>query len=854
MKMRVLPALALLLFLGCTSAHHVSHNRAQEAPLAPQAPAAILPTECLVLAPVFRGTRSFVFTDPVEYQYAKGTLKPPKAGDAVTGPDGKELKWEAVQGNDKGEVRHASLSGGYLWWTVKSEAEQTRVLVAQGHIGVYVNGVPRFGDPYNTGYVQLPVQLKAGENHFVFRAIRGFVSARLEPVSSFDSKRPGVIVSGDMTLPDFVLGQADSYRGALVALNCSSQPLTLCVHSVRVDLAGGKLREAGEWRVVQPYSARKIPFSLRYEGEASEQPIEYLLSLDALTTGKPNAPFIAVSTLAKTSVKVHVRDSSQTRNITFVSNIDGSVQYYALRPAQVPAGVTAKPGIALSLHGASVEASGQAGAYGDKSWCHIVCPTNRRPFGFDWEDWGRLDALEVLDHARISLDHDPSMIYLTGHSMGGHGTWQLGAHFPSRFAAIAPCAGWRSFYTYGGKRDPEMDAFTRMMRRADNPGDTPLLIRNHAQHGVFIVHGDADETVPVTEARAMRDALKEFHKDLHYYEHPGGGHWYDGGDANGDTGADCVDYQPIWDLFARRRVPASGHVREIDFTTASPGISADCHWAAVWQQQKPFELSRIQLRADPNMRRVSGTTSNVLLLRLDLNSALRKGEKATIVLDGQSLETAWPEGGTLWLQRGETWAVVPGPAEGAKSPARYGGFKDAFRNNFIIVYGTGGDAETQQWARAKARLDAEHFYVRGNGSVDVVSDKEFADIKHEGRNVILIGTAATNSAYSALKFECPVKVEPGKVTLGDKVLEGDLAVLAVYPRPGSATASVGIVAGTSLAGLRLTNRLPYLASGVGVPDFVVLDTEMLRDAGKGLRACGYFDMNWSLSATDTVTR
>lgn len=851
MKTRVLPAVALLLFLGCTSAHHVSHNRAQEAPAAPQAPAAILPGECLVLAPVFRGTRSFVFTDPVEYQYAKGTLKPPEAGDAVTGPDGKEVKWEAVQGNDKGEVRHASLSGGYLWWTVKSEAEQTRVLVAQGHIGVYVNGEPRFGDPYSTGYVQLPVQLKAGDNHFVFRAIRGFVSARLEPAES-DGKQKVFIQTSDMTLPDLVEGVAGEYLAGVVVHNRSDVARWV---SARVRNEGSA--DAGvttsESQLVQPFSSRKIVVRLSFGGSSPGDRVNYELSM--LVAGTRDQMAVGNgSSGGRATLTLRVRKPHETRNVTFLSNIDGSVQYYALRPAQVPAGVTARPGIALSLHGASVEASGQAGAYGDKSWCHIVCPTNRRPYGFDWEDWGRLDALEVLDHARRTLEHDPSMIYLTGHSMGGHGTWQLGAHYPAMFAAIAPCAGWRSFYVYGGKVDPEMDDFARMLRRADNPGDTPLLIRNHAQHGVFIVHGDADETVPVTEARAMRDALKEFHRDLHYYEHPGGGHWYDGGDANGDTGADCLDYQPVWDLFARRRVPASGQVREIDFTTASPGISAECHWAAVWQQQKPLELSRIQLRADPNMRRISGTTGNVRLLRLDLGNALRRGDKATVILDGQTLEAAWPEVGQLWLEKAESWAIVPGPAEGAKSPARYGGFKDAFRNNFVIVYGTGGDAETQQWARAKARFDAEHFYVRGNGSVDVVSDKEFANIKHEGRNVILVGTAATNSAYAALKFECPIQVHAGKVTLGDKVLEGDLAVLAVYPRPGSNTASIGIVAGTSLAGLRLTNRLPYLASGVGVPDFVVLDAEMLRDGARGLRACGYFDMNWQLSPTDTVTR
>ena len=94
----------------------------------------------------------------------------------------------------------------------------------------------------------------------------------------------------------------------------------------------------------------------------------------------------------------------------------------------------------LSLHGASVKALNQVNAYGQKDWCHIVAPTNRRPYGFDWEDWGRMDALEVLDLAREQLGTDPQRTYLTGHSMGGHGAWHLGVTYPDRFAAVGPSA------------------------------------------------------------------------------------------------------------------------------------------------------------------------------------------------------------------------------------------------------------------------------------------------------------------------------------------------------------------------------------------------------------------------------
>ena len=120
----------------------------------------------------------------------------------------------------------------------------------------------------------------------------------------------------------------------------------------------------------------------------------------------------------------------------------------------------------LTLHGAGVEGIGQAQCYSRKPGLYIVAPTNRRPYGFDWEDWGRLDAIEVLDLAQRAFETDPQQTYLTGHSMGGHGTWHLGVTFPDRFAAIAPSAGWISMWSYAGAKRSELG---RADRRADGP-------------------------------------------------------------------------------------------------------------------------------------------------------------------------------------------------------------------------------------------------------------------------------------------------------------------------------------------------------------------------------------------------
>src|SRR5262249_24927367 len=157
---------------------------------------------------------------------------------------------------------------------------------------------------------------------------------------------------------------------------------------------------------------------------------------------------------------------------------------------------------------------------------------------------------------------------------------------------------------------------------------------------------------------------------------------------------------------------------------------------------------------------------------------------------------------------------LPSPA--LKRPRRYGPFKDAFRNRMQFVYATKGSAAENAWSYAKARFDAETFWFRGNGSVDLIADTAFDASTDPNRNVIVYGNSARNATWQALLAESPVQVEAGKVRIGDRDITGDnLACLFLRPRKGSETACVAVVGGTGLAGMRLTDRLPYFTSGVG---------------------------------------
>ena len=766
--------------------------------------------------------RAPIHIDPIQRQIVEGRWQPPKEGETVSAAAGASRTWAKIEASPDGWFSGPALNGGYLFAEVRSAATRTMVLEAAGHSMVYVNGEPRVGDPYSHGYVRLPVELRPGVNTLLFHGGRGRLRASLS-----DAKERAQLNLADATLPDLV----ESNRrvlGAVVVMNTTTQWQRGLTLESSVEHARPV---ANPVPPLPPLSIRKVGFGI-VPGRLGEPAtlklrVRLLQGKTECDSGTPD---------------IRRRLPNQSHKRTFESQIDGSVQYYAVQPAQPSA--PKPPRLVLSLHGASVEAIGQADAYAANSWATIVCPTNRRPYGFDWEDTGRLDALEVMGEAERSLGG--KFHALTGHSMGGHGTWHLGVTFPGRFAAIGPSAGWVSFFSYGGTRrlDPA-DPIEALLQRATNPSDTLQLASNLKATGVYILHGDADDNVPVREARTMRDHLAKLGIAFHYHEQPGAGHWWETSD---EPGAECVDWPPMFDFFARRQILE--RPREIDFTTANPFVSSECHWVAIHQQQRPLEFSRVQIRFDPHRNRYVGTTQNVEALSIHLAK-----EGATLDLDGTTFVLRGAEGSRIILTRESgRWHQVSAIPPGHKNPARSGPFKSVVGNRLLLVYGTRGSSVERDWSFGKARFDAESFWYRGNGSLEIIPDHDYREDRHGERNAIFYGNEQTNEALARVIAGAPLRLQSNLVSVGGHRQAGSAGMLAVWPAAHSSRVLLGVIGGTDLVGMRLCDRLPVFVSGVAYPDWIVLSPEALAQGTRGVVGAGYFDNRWMPSPTDSAWR
>lgn len=136
-------------------------------------------------------------------------------------------------------------------------------------------------------------------------------------------------------------------------------------------------------------------------------------------------------------------------------------------------------------------------------------------------------ALMTVEATSREYNCDPTRVYLTGLSLGGHGAWHIAATLPTSFAAVIVVCGFAEWGDPTGTADKIAAQLT----------DVPICV----------FHGSADRAVPVERGREMVAALRARGADVKYTEYEGLGHnvW---DKAYGDSGT--------WKwMFAQRRTP-----------------------------------------------------------------------------------------------------------------------------------------------------------------------------------------------------------------------------------------------------------------------------------------------------------
>jgi hypothetical protein len=745
-------------------------------PLPPSEPV-LLPVTEWVVAEV-----KVASSDKVFPAIDDGSFALPKPGDSYL-----DVTWESVAPGENGALVEANADLIYA---------AAHVTVPDGHhvfargdtvAGFYLNGASRHpGDFYHSRAIRVPLGVDPGENLVIVRALG---RRAIPEVELWTTTSEIVIQTADVTAPDLVVGsQAPAWLGVPVLQLTTSAVLDLTAEVLESDHFTATKTV---FPAMSPRALTQVAFAL--EPKAPWATAGETIPV-ALRVSSPDLAWTYEAELGLTTVDAGARYRETRR-----SAVDGSVQYHAVLPPSGPE-PTEGYGLILSLHGAGVEAGGQAAAYSPKPWAYLVAPTNRRPFGFDWEEWGRLDAVEALDHTLASKAIDETRVHLTGHSMGGHGTWHSGVHFGQRFAVVAPSAGWISFETYGGPAHP-----AGPVGRARAASKTLDFAQNLAQNSVYIIHGAKDDNVPVGQAQTMFDTLGPMVPDLTFYKDPNGRHWWDN-DPN-EEGADCVDYEPMIAMMEARTLDPI----PLDFTarTPSPWIRPRQSFVTLRSAASPMEDITVTSAAAGDT--VTLTTTNLRSLVLDGDALAQKGI-ATVVVDGASLPV--------------TAGLMPvGPQEGKRADLQ-GPMNQVFHRPFCIVY----DESSPLFARYAAYL-SQWWSVLGNGQACTLPRASMPSDLGGSYNIVHVGWPRADLPFADT---LPVDWTPESITLGGKTFTG-VAAGFVYPAGDRLAAAIVATAGSE----RLIFRYMPFTSRAGQPDWFVFGAE-------GGVANGFFDAEWKL--------
>ena len=548
----------------------------------------------------------------------------------------------------------------------------------------------------------------------------------------------------------------------------------------------------------------------------------------------------------------------------YVSRVDGSLQPYALYVPRSYDPAKSYP-LVIGLHGGGSnhvlnlrrlfgrgnkpdEPDSEAMKYFPPlpdAHMIVVSPYARGTMGY--AGLAEEDVFRVIEEVKKCYLIDEDRVYLTGHSMGAVGAWQIALEHPDEFAAIACVSGVtdteEAAKQYGMIKE-RWSLYERAWWAAIR--DILPLLDNARHFPVFCYHGEDDPYVNPRHSREAVALLGELGYEVSYTEFPGVGHT----DGCDHAYADARIFS-ILGKFTRVRKP-----REVVFKTTNLA-----HNKAFWVRIDSFT----QWPAEASIRAeiVDGGTVVVNTEMIGQYSLLVHDmplcDKAglSVVSDGQQLEVPVP-GPSVSLYRtdepsGETGSWSLESADPVPALQKKGGLEgpihDAFGSQCVLVTPSGGEGAAENVRiRELALEDARwHTVMPGFGwtwdadvHFPVKSDLEVTRQDFEETNLVLYGDPITNRVLAEINTQLPVHFDGEAILCGSDVFEGKhVAFVCIYPNPLNPARYVVVFGSRTAMGVELIRSLP-----LKLPDFMIFRAKEEISNGTEILKYGYFDRYW----------
>lgn len=665
------------------------------------------------------------------------------------------------------------------------------------------------------------VKLNKGTNRLLVKVARvaggwGVSAKILMPITQklfvktepYNSCQP----DGNAFIPEIREGETTPIWGYVTVVNTSERTLPFVTARVREnDWFAGTSEQIGE---LVPGESSQLPFLI-----APKRPLR--------PDESPHLDLV-VSTLGEQHdfrLPVTVRRKNEPFFSSHRSRIDGSVQPMTLLVPPDYNPQRTYP-LVVALHGSKGCLIGHA--FSVKLDFIIVAPHGRGQTGY--RDFGEVDVFEAMDEVKLRYRIDEGRIYLTGHSMGGGGTFRLATRYPHIWAAVAPMAA-------AGARPFEW-------------------LRNLLHVPTLFYHGSEDEVVPVKMAREAASYIQRLGYNFRYEEVQGKPHWWG------------VDFPEMFAFFAQyRRATCPDRIafwtndhranraywlEIVDFVDYTKPASVEAQVAGKTEGETMLELKTENVGEVELKVNEAPTALRKLPLVVNWNGFTAKVERLS-TLDTIRIRLREPlvgvlvnEGGTAhfwqWQRDG---AVVFAESDGTspqakflKTPKRCGPVSDVFTAPFVAVY----DAQSEGAKDAVKRF--QHWWQNyALGVCKVVqfhNDKELQTLMAnlgKTANLVVFQKAPVGTRFGRIVFE------RDGISVGSQRFKGEsVAARVLVPNPFNPQNYLLLNIGMSDEALRV---LAYVPMELGQPyDYMVVDKRFLEEGIKGILAVGQWARVW----------
>lgn len=477
---------------------------------------------------------------------------------------------------------------------------------------------------------------------------------------------------------------------------------------------------------------------------------------------------------------------------------------------------------------------------------------------------GEIDVLEGIDHISNLVAVDPNRISIRGFSMGGAGCWQMAIHYPDRWFAATPGAGFSETTEFLRNFQKEEFKPTWYQKQLLHWYDCPDWSNNVKHLNLIAYSGELDRQKQAADI--MEAALKTRGIELKHIIGPATEHKF-----HPDSKKIITEQLDQWATKGRDSLPL-----QIDFTTYSLRYFKH-HWVSIGRLEKHWQESRVRGSRSPD--RIELTTNNIrqLTIQLPAESLSLKNNAALFNIDKQELSLtpvkADDNSSLLFVLSRPHDSWVAGDAwqndKIRKGPMMQGPIDDAFMDSLVFVPATNSTSSAanqtvvNDWLKNEFDHATKQWRRHFRGDVPQASAEKIAAViqkiesgakatellsqENLNSNWILFGTPESNPAIAAIAKHLPVKWSHDTISLGKASFPREHATVAmIYPNPLNPTRYIILNSGFTFreyAYLNNARQIPML------PDWAILDTREPAGSqmpGKVL-AAGFFDESWRVT-------